>query len=391
MHRPHALYLWPGQTHFGYGVVERTGAEAKALGARHALLLADPGVVAAGLTEPVIDSLQKAGIAHTLHDQIVANPSAASVDAGADAFRAAGADIVISVGGGSSTDTGKGVRMLARTPERTIAEYSFLRAEPRPCPPAHAMPPLIALPTTAGTGAEVAPWGVITDLANLQKFGIGGPAVTPTIAILDPALTLSLPPFLTAATGMDALTHLIEAYVSTNHNPILDPMILDAVARVGRWLPVAVAQGGHTTAREEMLLGSLVGGIAISSKWLGGCHALAHPLSAVAGVQHGLANAIMLPHQMAYSLPGALERYARIGAALDPGRSDSTRKLAQAAVKAVARLRDDCGLPARLRDVGVTEAQLAVLGGYAIQDLNWQTNPRRMSEPVLAALYQEAW
>jgi alcohol dehydrogenase class IV len=388
-----SLYLWPGQTHFGFGVVAQTGPEAKALGATHALLLADPGVIGAGLVEPVIASLTGAGLTYTLHDGIVPNPDSGSVNAAGALYHGCGADIVVAVGGGSSIDTGKGVRMLAGSPAHTdIAAFSFLRGAAA-LPPPPDMPPLIAIPTTAGTGAEVTPWAVITDLGSKQKFGIGGPTVTPTFAIIDPELTLGLPPMLTAATGMDALTHLIEAYVSTKWVPALDPMILHGIELLGRSLRVAVAQGGNRNAREEVMLAAMLGGIAISSRWLGACHALAHPLSAVANVPHGLANAIMLPHQMAYSLPGALEQYARVAQALDPSLPArlTTRQRAKAAVKAVRTLLHDCGLPKYLVDVGVTEQQIPVLASYAIKDLNWTTNPRRVDQGVLEALYRAAY
>lgn len=388
----HAAYLWPGQTHFGFGAAARTGSEARALGATHAFLLADPGVVAAGVVEPVLHSLAAAGLTWTLYDKVIPNPSADSVDRSAEAWRASGADIVIAVGGGSAMDTGKGLRMLAAYPGRSIAAYSFLRGEDAlPPPPSFLMPPLLALPTTAGTGAEVTPWGVITDTARQQKFGIGGPQVTPTVALCDPALTLGLPPYLTAATGMDALTHLIEAYVSTNHNPILDPVILYGIELVGRSLPVAVAKGANETARDEVMQGALIGGIAISSKWLGACHALAHPLSAMAEVQHGVANAIMLPHQMAHSLSSAPERYARIGAALEPHTAAAPGDPAERAVAAVERLLRACSLPTRLRDVGVPQEILPELGAAAILDLNWLTNPRPVTQPMLEALYRQAW
>lgn len=390
-----SLYLWPGQTHVGFGTASLLGSQAKALGATHLFLLADPGVVAAGLTQPVEHSIQQAGLSFTRYEQVEPNPSVASVDNAAAAYRACGANLIVAVGGGSGIDTAKGVRMLAGSNASvSVAQYSFRLSEMTlPAPQTNAMPPMIAIPTTAGTGAEVTPWAVITNVAKHHKFGIGGPTVIPTVALIDPELTLTLPPWLTAATGMDALTHLIEAYVSINHNPILDPMILYGIELLGRSLPIAVAQGSNRTAREEVMLGSLMGGIAISSKWLGACHSLAHPLSALANVPHGVANAIMLPHQMEYSLPGALERYARIAYALDPSieSGKSNRHLAALAVEAVRNLLIDCNLPTRLRDVGVGEELLTPLGAAAIQDSNWQTNPRQIDQKGLEMLYRIAY
>ena len=393
MYTEPSLYLWPGQTHFGFGVVAQTGPLARSLGAVHAFLLVDPGVLAAGLVEPVVHSLVSAGLTYTPHMQVIANPDVASVDNAAEEYHACGADIVVAVGGGSAMDTGKGVRILAGSPLHvSIAEFSFLAGE-NALPPPLMMPPLIAIPTTAGTGAEATPWAVITDVTNQQKFGVGGPAVTPTMAIIDPELTLGLPPGLSAATGMDALTHLIEAFVSTKEAPALDALILDAIGLVGRNLRRAVAEGGDRQARAAMMQAALMGGVAISSRWLGACHALAHPLSALANVPHGVANAIMLPHQMSFSLSASLERYAAIGDALDPAgaAAQSPGGRAEHAVVAVRALLVDCGLPMRLRDVAVTEQMLAPLGAAAIQDLNWMTNPRPVDQGALENLYRLAY
>jgi alcohol dehydrogenase len=202
---------------------------------------------------------------------------------------------------------------------------------------------------------------------------------------------MTLPAHLTAATGMDALSHLIEAYVSTNHNPVLDPMILYGIELAGRSLRTAVARGDNRQARSDMLQASMIGGIAISSKWLGACHSLAHPLSSLADVHHGLACGIMLPHQMAYSLPGALERYADVAAALGYAGKGSLRKRAKGAVTAVRDLMTDIGLPTTLCDADVDETLIPALAKAAYVDLNWWTNPRTVSEAVMADLYRQAW
>ncbi len=390
-----STYVWPGQTHFGFGAVELVAQEAKAHQAKHIFILADPGVAAAGLVEPVTASLKAARLSYVLYDKVIPNPDTASVDAAVAAFRESKAEAMVGVGGGSGLDTAKAVCLVAGgPPEGRIAEYFLaLGARARPVPAVRGLPPFIAIPTTAGTGAEVTPWAVITDNQSKRKLGVGGPNLMPTVALVDPGMTLSLPPQLTAATGMDALTHLIEAYVSTNNNPALDPLILHGIELIGRSLRLAVAQGQNPTARSEVMLASLLGGIAISSNWLGACHSLAHPLSALAEVQHGLANAIMLPYQMAYSLPGALERYARIGAALDaPYPAGGTlRQRAERAVEAVRELVADTGLPARLSEAGVTEAMIPELARPAYQDSNWASNPRSVNQAVLESLYRQAF
>lgn len=255
------------------------------------------------------------------------------------------------------------------------------------------MIPFIAISTTAGTGAEATPWGVYTNVEKEIKFGVGYWESTPEVALVDPELTMSLPPHLTATAGMDALSHLVEAYVSINHNPMLDPMILYGIELVGRSLRTAVVRGKDREARRDMMEASLIGGIVISSKWLGACHSLAHPLSSLAHLHHGLACAMMLPVQMAYSLVGAVERYADVAVELDDSWSEvgSERKRAEGSVTAVRQLMADIDIPIRLRDVGVEEKLIPALAKAAYIDLNWCTNPRDVSEDVLRRLYEEAY
>ena len=391
-----ATYYWPGQTQFGYGAAQMVGGEAKKLGAKkRVFVVTDAGVVAAGLLQTVLDSLTAVNLEVELYDQTPPNPTTTATDAAAAQFRASGAEIVIALGGGSPIDLAKAVRILAGGPEEAhAAEYALMLGDKvRPLPTVTQMPPMIAIPTTAGTGAEVTPWGLITNPETKLKMGVGGPETIPTVALIDPAMTLTLPQHLTAATGMDALTHLIEAYVSANTAPIaLDALILDGIGRIGRFLRLAVAQPAHRQAREEVLMGSMLGGIAISSRWLGACHSLAHQLSGVANVHHGLACAMMLPAQMQFSLPGAMERYAKIAQALAPvSAPGSVRDEAMRGVTAVRELMVDIGLPLRLRDVGVTEAMIPELADNAIIDLNWTTNPRAISRDEMAELYRETF
>jgi alcohol dehydrogenase class IV len=391
-----ATYYWPGQTQFGYGAASLVGAEAKNLGAtRNVFVVTDAGVVAAGLLQPVLDSLAAAGLSVELFDQTPANPTTTAVDTAAAQFKESGSELIIALGGGSAIDAAKAVRILAGGPaEAKCAEYALMLGDKvRPLPTVPQMPPMIAIPTTAGTGAEVTPWGVITDEVRKLKMGMGGPATIPTVALIDPGMTLTLPPHLTAATGMDALTHLIEAYVSTNMAPIaLDALILDGIGRIGRFLRLAVTQPNHQQAREEMMLASMLGGIAISSRWLGATHSLAHQLSGIAHVHHGLACALMLPAQMQFSLPGALARYAQIAQALDPiPVPGSVREEAERGVTAVRQLMIDTDLPLRLRDVGVTETMIPPLADNAIIDLNWTTNPRAIIRDQMEKLYRETY
>ncbi|NUQ39349.1 MAG: iron-containing alcohol dehydrogenase [Caldilineales bacterium] len=378
-------YLWPGQVYLGAGAAGLTGAQAQALGCRRAFLIVDPGILPAGLLAPVAAALAAAGMQVAVYDQVVPNPDTASVDAATAALRASGADVIVGLGGGSALDTAKAVRLAAGGPAAaSVWEYAYLHGDKaRPAPPRCACLPLILLPTTAGTGAEATPWAVLTHMAGHHKYGVGADHLLPDVALIDPDLTLTLPTWLTAATGIDALSHLIEAYVSTNQNPLLDPLILRGVALVGQHLRRAVEQGEEGAARQGMMEAALLGGIAITSNWLGACHSLAHQLSSFAGLHHGVAIALMLPAQMAFSLPAAPARYAAIGQALN-GAAD--------AVDAVRDLIAAVGLPTRLRDAGVDESLIPAMAASAYtNDLNWTTNPRPIDQAGLEQLYRQAW
>lgn len=384
-----STYTWPSQVHFGFGAANRAGSEAKARGATHVFLVADPGVSAAGLVDPVLVSLKAAGLSHTVYDRVIPNPDGASVEAAAEAFRQSGADLIVGVGGGSGLDTAKAVRLLADGAGH-ISDYDlFLGQKVRPAP--RQMPPLIAIPTTAGTGSEVTAWAVVTDPARKLKTSVGGAFLIPSVALIDPELMLTLPPLLTATTGMDALSHCIESYVSTTDHPAVDPMILYGIELIGRTLRTAVAQGANHTARRDMALAAMIGGMALNHKWGGACHSVAHQLSTFAGVHHGLANALMLPPQMAYSLIGALDKYARIGEALGAPQDGSLRQRADRAVEAVRQLAVDLGLPLRLRDVGVKEDMIAAMAKNAYIDDSWATNPRGVSEEIMDQWYRQAF
>jgi alcohol dehydrogenase class IV len=388
-------YLWPGKTSFGFGAAKLLAAEAADLGATAVFIITDPGVVAAGILNTISQTLDEAGLSWMSYERAQANPGIDSIHAATTAFRESGAQLIVGLGGGSVLDTGKAVKLKAGGPsDASIWEYATMLGEgQRPCPSRDAMPPYVAIPTTAGTGAEVTPWAVLTNEKRRMKFGVGTASTVPDVALVDPELTLSLPKHLTAATGMDALTHLVEAYVSTNHGPVLDPMILYGIELVGRNLRAAVARGDNRQARADVMQASMIGGIAISSKWLGACHSLAHPLSCLTDVHHGLACAITLPHQMAYSLIGAPGKYADVAVALDRNYAelDSEEERAYAAVTAVRELMTDIGLPLRLRDVGVQKEHIPALAKAAYTDLNWWTNPRQVSEEVMADLYRQAW
>lgn len=389
-----STYLWPGKVQFGSGAAQLIAEEAPALGGTSLFVIIDPGVYQVGLLESALAKITEAGLTAIIYNEVVPNPDLESVHAAAHAFRDSGASILVGFGGGSALDTAKAVKLLAGGPrDAKLWEYATaLGIERRAYPLRQEMPPFIAVPTTAGTGAEATPWAVITDPQEARKFGVGDTCTIPEVALVDPDLTLALPAHLTAATGMDALSHLVEAYVSTNHNPILDPLILAGIEMIGSNLRTAVFRGDDQTAREMMMQASLIGGIAISSKWLGACHSLAHPLSGMAGLHHGLACGITLPHQMSFSLMGSIERYADIAAALDERwlEAGSRREMALGAPTAVTELMTDIGLPTRLSEVGVNETLIPALAKAAYTDLNWWTNPCYVNEEAMESMYRAA-
>lgn len=380
--------ICPPQVHFGFGAVKRLGSEARSLGSRHAFVLTDAGVVSAGLVEPVAGALGAAGIAFTVFSQVKPNPDQGSIASAHTAYEASGADLIVGLGGGSSLDTAKAVRLLAGGGGQ-IADYDLLLGEQcRPIP--DQLPPLVAIPTTAGTGSEATAWAVITDPGRRFKTSVGGPRLVPSVALVDPALMLGLPSALTAATGLDALSHCIESYVSTVEHPLIDQMALYGIELIGRSLRTAVAQGHDRAARYDLALAALIGGLALNGKWGGACHSAAHQLSTFAEVHHGVANALMLPHQIAHSLDAVPDRYVRVAAALGAAPTGEVREQARAAVTAVRQLSADVGLPERLSVVGVTADMIPAMAQNAYRDDSWATNPRAVSVEVFEAWYRAA-
>jgi len=252
--------------------------------------------------------------------------------------------------------------------------------------------PCVAIPTTAGTGSEVTVFAVITDRARRFKMTVGSPHLVPQVAVCDPELTLSMPQPLTAATGMDALTHAIECYVNTVHNPIAKTLALEAMRLIGRALRTAYANGRDLRARTEMLLASTLAALAFTRTRLGDVHAMSHPLGAHFDIPHGVANAILLPYVMAWNLIACTDTYPQIAEALgEPVQGVSRRAAAEAAVDAVRRLARDVQIPERLRDVGVTREAIPRLTEDAMKSGNVLVNPRATTAADIAALFETAY
>jgi len=369
------LFAFPTRIVFGTGAHEILVQEAPR-GARKALLVTDPGMVNLDVFNLVKARMEAAGLAHEVFAGISPNPTDDDVNGGVAAYREAGCDWIVAMGGGSAIDGAKGVRLLATHPG-SVLDYDDARNGADRI--TADMPPLVAIPTTAGTGSEVGRSTVVTDTATHRKVVIYSPHLIPTAAIVDPDLMVGLPSRLTAATGMDALAHCVEAYCAKGYHPICDAIALAGVRLVHGALERAVRNGQDLEARTDMAMAATMGAIAFQ-KGLGLCHALAHPLSTVAGVHHGLANGIMLWRVMEFNRPALGDRLVELSRAM--GADD-----APTAVRDLARI---VGIPEGLADVGVTEAMLPELAAQAWDDACHRSNPRGVMPEEIRDLYEQA-
>jgi 4-hydroxybutyrate dehydrogenase len=378
-----AVWNYPTRILFGDGAVADLAVEAQKLGITRALIVTDPGVVKAGLIPQIERILASADIAHARFDGISSNPTEAESMAATDAYRAAKADGVVAVGGGAALDVAKLVRILA-TEALPLAEYddaiggdAKLKA---------LFPPMIALPTTAGTGSEVGRSAVATLAATGKKTIFFHPRLIANVAILDPRLTESLPASITAATGFDALTHNIEAYLAKGDHPMADAIALKGVELCGKYLERAVKNPHDMDARGAMLKASMMGAVAFQ-KGLGVCHSLAHPLGAQHDLHHGLANALCLPASLDFVRSVVQGRIAALARALGV-RGDDEETLAFECSGAIRALRHKVGLPEGLGAVGITDAQIGKLAKLAFEDGCHQMCPRTVTAQDLEQLYR---
>ncbi len=383
-----SIFSFPTRVIFGPGAVDQTADAARSLGMRHPLIVTDPGIVTAGLLDRVRAPLRQAGLGVATFDRVEGNPTEASVLPGVEIYQGERCDGIIAVGGGSSLDAGKAIR-LRITHTLHLGEYDDLKNGGDQINAN--LPPMIAIATTSGTGSEVGRSTVITLKATGRKTVIFSPHLMPNLAIEDPELTLELPARITAATGMDAMTHNLEAYLSKGYHPMCDAIALRGVEMVNRHLRTAVHEGHNLDARTEMMAASMMGAVAFQ-KGLGTVHSLAHPLSTVAGLHHGLTNAILLPHVMRFNRQVVRDRLVDIARALGVDTpSLSPDDAANAAITAIEQLNADIGIPKRLRDAGVQEEMIPVMVPKAMEDGCHQLNPRPTSAEDMLGLYREAF
>jgi choline dehydrogenase len=366
----------------GPGAIAQLGDTLAALGVSRPMLVTDPGVVAAGLAERALEHLDDP----VVFDRVRPNPDIALVDSGAELYHESDCDGLVGLGGGSSIDTAKSIGVVVRH------GGSILGYEWGHDPIVERIPPLVAIPTTAGTGSEVTLWAVITDHERKLKFNVGGtPLIGPHVALIDPELALGLPPAVTAATGMDALSHAIECYTCDYHQPFNDAVALLAIELVGKWLRTAVSKGSDLDARTHMAHAATLGGMAYGTESAGAAHAMSQSAGGVHDCPHGALTARVLGPVCEYNAPAAPERYARIavGLAVDTSGMEPL-EAALAGVEELYRLTDDVGIPT-MEELGFSEHEIPMLARIAFEDPQTIGNPREVDVEGYEEIYRNAF
>ncbi len=371
-----AKFSFPTTIHFGAGARRLVADHLRAQGIRRPLVVTDRGIAPLPLLAEFLDGL--AGLETSVYSEVWGNPVASQVGKGAAAYRAHDADAVIGLGGGAALDVAKVIALMATHPG-DVLEYAWDHPHVRPID--RELPYFVALPTTAGTGSEVGRSSVVSDDATHVKKIVFSPKLLARCVFADPELTLDLPPSITAATGMDALTHNVESYLSPEYHPLCDGIALEGVRIAARALPLAVRDGRNLDARSDMLMSSMMGAIAFQ-KDLGAVHSCAHALSTVADLHHGLANGIMIDHVMRFNLSAATAKMAELSRVAGVGGATGMTDIeaAQAFVDWLAAMKRELGIPAKLGAMTskrpVTRDDIPALVAVAIDDTCHRTNPR---------------
>ena len=367
----------------GPGCLSQIVSEAQRLGGTRIMVVTDPGLVAAGIAERLETLLDAGGLPFYRFDQVESDPRLEIATAAADMIRKEQADLVIGIGGGSAIDIAKIAALLAAN-DGDLSAYFGIDLIPR------AGIKTIIVPTTAGTGSEVTPIVILSDLEEKLKKGVVSPYLIPSLALLDPELTAGLPPQVTAATGMDALIHAVEAFTSKNAYHMTDMLAREAIRLIMANIRTAFANGTDLTARSNMLVGSLLAGMAFANAGVTAVHAFAYPIGAEYHIPHGVANSIMLAAVMEFNMLGNLNKFAELAALFgEITRGKTTRQQAQAAVEALKTLARDLQIPAHLRDFGVKEEDLPMLAAGVMKVTRLlANNPRAMTQADAEAIYR---
>ena len=369
---------------FGAGARKSVANFASNLGAKHVFLVSDPGVVAAGWVGEIVTLLTDAGLRSTVFTGVSANPRVDEVMAGAELYKSSECDVVVAIGGGSPMDCAKGVGIIASN-GRHILDFEGVDTISNP------PPPLILIPTTAGTSADVSQFAIISDPNRRFKFSIISKAVVPDVSLIDPEVTETMSAFLTACTGVDALVHAIEAFVSTGSGPLTDSHALEAIRLINRNLEPLVDNTSDPFLREQIMLASMQAGLAFSNAILGAVHAMSHSLGGFLDLPHGLCNALLLEHVVAYNFRSAEDRFRRVAEAMDiDTRGMGKPEIQKRLMNRIVQLKRKVGLQDSLANLGVSVSDIPYLSGFALQDPCILTNPRKSSLRDVQVVYEEA-
>lgn len=369
---------------FGTGSRRSVANFASNFGARRVFLVSDPGVAAAGWVNEIVTLLTEAGIETTVFTNVSPNPRVEEVMAGAEQYKSSECDVIVAIGGGSPMDCAKGIGIVA-THGRSILEFEGVDTITNPSPP------LILIPTTAGSSADVSQFAIISDPERRFKFSIISKAVVPDVSLIDPEVTETMDAYLTACTGVDALVHAIEAFVSTGSGPLTDTHALEAIRLINRNLIPLVNNPSDARLREQVMLASMQAGLAFSNAILGAVHAMSHSLGGFLDLPHGLCNALLLEHVVAYNFPSSSDRFRRVAEAMDiDTRGMSSNEVKKRLMQRIIEFKKAVGLEARLGHLGVKISDIPSLSGYALQDPCILTNPRKSSLKDVQVVYEEA-
>ncbi len=376
----------PTQIQFGTGAISNLAETVKSFNGSNVFLVVDPGLVEAGLISPITAPLTKANIPFTIYDNVDPEPGLKLADKGTKIAKKAKCDCVVGVGGGSAMDVAKAIAILLTNGGKAV-DYLGLGLIKEPGVPK------IMVPTSSGTGAEVTFTAVFINEKTGSKGGMNGDPLYPDATILDPELTMSLPPHVTAFTGIDALTHALEAYTSTQAHTISEMYSLEAITLIADNLPAAYANGDNLEARSAMLMGSLLGGKALATAGVGLVHAMAYPMGGMFGIPHGLANAVLLPYVVDYNLIGDMEKFAVLARVLGQNTDDLTlRESASLCVDALFNLNDDVGIPATLKDLDIPFDAIPEMAEIALTVTRpVENNPRKPNLKEVIAIYETAF
>jgi alcohol dehydrogenase class IV len=376
----------PTRILFGVNAVKQIGEVIAGLGGHRVFLVADPGLKQAGIIKQVEDLLDAAKIPYTLFDKVTPEPGLKLADLGLKLAKKHKTDCVVGIGGGSALDIAKAVSILLTNGGKAEDYLGLGKIKLRGVPK-------IMIPTTAGTGAEVTFTAVFINEKTNSKGGMNGDPLYPDAAILDPALTLSLPPHVTAATGIDAFTHALEAFVSTQAHAISDMYALEAIGLISSNLGAAYANGFNLEARSAMLMGSLLGGKALATAGVGLVHAMAYPLGGMFNTAHGLANAVLLPYVVEYNIIGSPEKFATVAQVMGYETEGlPLREAAQLAVEAIHQLNADVGIPSSLEDLNIPADRIPEMARIALTVTRpVENNPRKPTAEDVIAIYEAAF